>query len=161
MQIAKKVQKKLEEEGITVVMTREDEQGLYDDTASNKKRADMEKRVKLINEANPKITVSIHQNSFSDSSVRGPQVFYHTESEEGQQFATVMQEELWNVDMEHKRQIKANSSYYILKHTEMPTIIVECGFLSNSEEAHLLTEETYQETMAGAICMGIIKWLDK
>ena len=161
LQIAQKVKEKLEKEGVTVVMTREDDQGLYDDTVSNKKRADMEKRVALINETNPEVVVSIHQNSFSDSSVRGPQVFYHTESEAGQQFATAMQEELWLAAPEHKRQIKGNNSYYILKYTEAPTIIVECGFLSNEEEAKMLLEDSYQETMAQAICLGIIKWVDK
>lgn len=161
LKIAQKVKEKLEAEGITVVMTREDDEGLYDDTVSNKKRADMEKRVALINKTNPEVVVSIHQNSFSDPSVRGPQVFYFAESETGQQFATAMQEELWKVDTNYQRQIKANNSYYILKRTEVPTIIVECGFLSNEEEARLLSEDSYQETVANAICSGITKWVDK
>ncbi len=161
LQIAKKVQEILETNGIRVVMTREDDAGFYDDTVSNKKRADMEKRVELINETNPELVVSIHQNSFSQGTVRGPQVFYHTESEEGRQFATLMQEEFWQMDTEHRREIKANNSYYILKYTKMPTIIVECGFLSNSEEAKLLADAAYQEKVAQTICSGIIKWLDK
>lgn len=161
LQIAKKVQEKLEAEGITVVMTREDDKGFYGGTQPYKKLTDMKKRVALINETAPEVVVSIHQNSFSDGSVRGPQVFYYAESEQGEQFASVMQEELWNVDTEHKREIKANDNYYILKHTEVPTIIVECGFLSNYEEAKMLTEDSYQETVAQAIHSGIIKWLDK
>ena len=128
LQIAAKVQKLLEAEDITVVMTREDEQGLYDDTASNKKRADMEKRVQLINQTNSEVVVSIHQNSFSDATVRGPQVFYHIESEEGQQFARVMQEELWLAAPEHKRQIKGNNSYYILKYKKYPLLLWSVAF---------------------------------
>ena len=72
-----------------------------------------------------------------------------------------MQEELRTFDAENKRQAKENSTYYMLKRTEVPTIIVECGFLSNAEEAEKLKSEAYQEQVAQAICTGIIKWLDK
>lgn len=161
LQIAKKVQVNLEEEGIQVVMTRDDDQGLYDDTVSNKKLEDMKKRVALINEVKPHLVVSIHQNSYSDSSIKGAQVFYYEHSKEGEAVAGVMQEELRTLDSENKRQIKANDTYYLLKHTEVPTIIVECGFLSNPQEAEKLGTEDYQNQVAEAICTGVIKWLAK
>ena len=161
LQIAKKVQVNLEKEGIQVVMTRDDDQGLYDDTVSNKKLEDMKKRVALINEAKPHLVVSIHQNSYSDSSIKGAQVFYYEHSKEGEAVAGVMQEELRTLDSENKRQIKANDTYYLLKHTEVPTIIVECGFLSNPQEAEKLGTEDYQNQVAEAICTGVIKWLAK
>ncbi len=161
LQIAKKVKYNLEKAGVSVIMTREDDQGFYDNTASNKKVADMEKRVELINGTKPEVVVSIHQNSYSDGSVKGAQVFYYANSKEGEALATLMQEELRTFDSENTRQIKANDTYYMLRKTEVPTIIVECGFLSNAKEAEKLTQEDYQESVAQAICSGIIKWLDK
>lgn len=161
LEIAKRVQTQLEKEGIQVVMTREDDQGLYDDSVSNKKLEDMKKRVALINEVVPDLAVSIHQNSYSDSRIKGAQVFYYEHSKDGEEAAGVMQEELRTVDIENQRQIKANDTYYLLKHTEVPTIIVECGFLSNLQEAEKLGTEEYQEQVAKAICSGIIKWLAK
>lgn len=153
--IAKRVQVGLEKEGIQVVMTRKE------DVSEESKLGDMKKRVELINEIHPAITVSIHQNSYSDPSVRGAQVFYFTHSKASEEAASVMQEMLRAYDSENTRQIKANDIFYMLKKTEVPTIIVECGFLSNPTEAEKLTSEEYQQQMADAICKGIIKWLDK
>lgn len=153
--IAKRVQVGLEKEGIQVVMTRKE------DVSEESKLGDMKKRVELINEIHPAITVSIHQNSYSDPSVRGAQVFYFTHSKASEEAASVMQEMLRAYDSENTRQIKANAIFYMLKKTEVPTIIVECGFLSNPTEAEKLTSEEYQQQMADAICKGIIKWLDK
>lgn len=153
--IAKRVQVGLEKEGIQVVMTRKE------DVSEESKLSDMKKRVELINEIHPAITVSIHQNSYSDPSVRGAQVFYFTHSKASEEAASVMQEMLRAYDSENTRQIKANDIFYMLKKTEVPTIIVECGFLSNPTEAEKLTSEDYQQQMADAICKGIIKWLDK
>lgn len=161
LQIAKKVQMKLKEKGIHVVMTREDDTGFYDKAESNKKVADMKKRVALINETKPDIAVSIHQNSYHEGNVKGAQVFYYTHSKEGERAATVMQEELRSFDSNNKRQAKDNTTYYMLKKTEVPTIIVECGFLSNAEEAEKLTTEEYQNAVTEAICSGIIKYVDK
>lgn len=153
LQIAQKVKKHLEKNGIQVIMTRED------DVMEDTKLEDMKKRVALINEIKPAITVSIHQNSYSDASVKGAQVFYYAGSEVSKEVASLMQEELRKVDTENTRQIKSNSDFYMLKKTEVPTIIVECGFLSNPGEAEKLTSEEYQEEMAQAICNGIMVWL--
>ena len=154
LQIATKVKACLEEKGLEVVMTRED------DSMEDSKIADMKKRVNLINETKPAIVVSIHQNSYSDSSIKGAQVFYFTHSKVSQEAATLMQEELRKIDAENTRDIKDNSTFYMLKKTEVPTIIVECGFLSNPDEAEKLVTEDYQVEMAQAICTGINKWLE-
>ena len=153
LQIAQKVKTHLEKNGIQVIMTRED------DVMEDTKLEDMKKRVALINEIKPAITVSIHQNSYSDASVKGAQVFYYAGSEVSKGAASLMQEEMRKVDTENTRQIKSNSDFYMLKKTEVPTIIVECGFLSNPGEAEKLTSEEYQEEMAQAICNGIMVWL--
>jgi len=155
LQIAKKVKTHLEKNGIQVVMTRED------DVMEDTKLEDMKKRVALINKTKPAITVSIHQNSYSDSGIKGAQVFYYTGSEISKEAASLMQEELRKIDNENTRQIKGNNNFYMLKKTEVPTIIVECGFLSNPEEAEKLVSDEYQEEMAEAICSGILTWLSQ
>ena len=146
LSIALKVRQYLEAQGIRVVMTREDENGLYDSGASNKKVQDMKRRVALIEETAPAITVSIHQNSYPEEYVHGAQVFYYENSRDGQLLAQLLQSQLVEkLDPENHRQIKANDSYYLLKKTNIPIVIVECGFLSNQTEAKLLGQEEYQD----------------
>jgi len=160
LSIAKKVKVRLEENDITVIMTREKDAGLYSKSSDNKKVEDLKKRVNMINETQPALTVSIHQNSYSDTSVKGAQVFYYSHSKVSKVIAESMQEALRTVDESNKRQAKADSSYYMLKKTEVPTIIVECGFLSNAEDTARLNDEEYQDAMAAAICDGIIETLE-
>ena len=160
--IAEKVKKYLEANDIHVVMTREADEGLYDSGASNKKVQDMKKRIALIDETNPDVTVSIHQNSYPEEYVHGAQVFYYTGSISGQRLAESIQKQLVSkVDSENKRQVKANDSYYLLKKTGIPIVIVECGFLSNREEAEKLCDAEYQEQVAWAVHMGILQYLNE
>lgn len=161
LQIALKVKEKLENEQIKVIMTREDENGLSTDGASNHKIEDMKKRVEIINASEASIAVSIHQNSYTSEEVKGAQVFYFTHSEQGKQMAEIMQENFRLANPENKRQAKDNQTYYMLKKTKIPTIIVECGFLSNWEEAEKLTDDSYQEKTAQIICDGIMKILQQ
>lgn len=161
LQIAEYLKQYLEASNIEVVMTRESDAGLNDADASNKKVQDMKRRIELIDETVPAITVSIHQNSYPEEYVHGAQVFYYTGSKEGQALAQSIQEELAaKVDPENKRQVKANDSYYLLKKTGIPIVIVECGFLSNSAEAEKLCTEAYQKRVAWAIHMGILRYLN-
>lgn len=159
--IAEKLKKYLEANDVRVVMTREDDMGLYDAGASNKKVQDMKRRIAIIDETAPQITVSIHQNSYPEEYVHGAQVFFYTGSREGQELAESVQKQLVEkADPENRRQIKANDSYYLLKKTGVPIIIVECGFLSNREEAEKLCSDEYQEELAWAIHMGILQYLN-
>lgn len=157
--ISLKVKERLEKDGMEVVMTREKDVMLADEDASNKKLEDLNNRIRIINERQPAVAVSIHQNSYSDASVKGAQVFYFTHSDKGKQAAEAMQKELLEFDQENKRKIKANDTYYLLKKTEVPTVIVECGFLSCPEEEALLTDEAYQKKLAEAIAKGIESWV--
>lgn len=158
--IAKKVKAYLMAEDIDVIMTRETEAGLYDASASNKKVQDMKRRIALIEEASPAVTVSIHQNSYPEEYVHGAQVFYYSESREGKDLAEKIQARLIDgADPDNKRQAKANSSYYLLRKTKIPIVIVECGFLSNGEEAEKLCSEEYQDEIAWEICTGILQYL--
>jgi len=159
--IAEELKACLEEAGIRVVMTRSDAGGLYQESDENKKQADMRARCAIIDEAGAELTVSIHQNSYPAESVRGPQVFYHAQSSEGQKAAACLQEALnQELSITRPREIKANNTYYILKKTKTPVVIAECGFLSNYEEAEKLTTKDYQKQVAHALCSGILAYLE-
>ncbi len=160
LQIAQRLKKLLEEENIEVILTRESDAGLYDAGTDNKKVQDMRRRCEIIKEAMPVFTVSIHQNSYPQEEISGAQCFYFGQSEEGKELAETIQESLKErLDKENHREAKANESYYLLKKTPTPTVIVECGFLSNSKEAALLMTEDYQQEVAWAIYMGIMQYL--
>lgn len=160
LEIAKRVKKLLEKKGVNVIMTREEDRSLGDGTKGSQKVQDMRERVKLINNNKPELTVSIHQNSFHEADVHGAQVFYFKHSTEGEKDANIMQEILRTVDKGNTKQPKADDTYYLLKKTETPIIIIECGFLSNPEEAEKLTTKEYQKEMAQAITDGIIACLE-
>ncbi len=162
LQVAERLKLLLEANDIEVVMTRESDEGLNDANASNKKVQDMKRRIELIEETAPALTVSIHQNSYPEEYVHGAQVFYYTGSREGRQLAEMIQNQLVEkADPENKRQVKANDSYYLLKKTGVPIVIVECGFLSNSAEAEKLCTPEYQDRIAWAIHMGILQYLNR
>lgn len=160
LQIAYKLKKFLEAEDVKVIMTREDEKGLYDENASNKKVQDMKRRMAAIEEADPVLVVSIHQNSYHEEYVKGAQVFYYQTSAKSKELAEIVQEQLRVLDEENTRQAKGNDSYYLLKKTSKPIVIVECGFLSNREEAEKLITPFYQEKMAWNIHLGIMKYVN-
>ena len=159
LSIARKLRTRLEQNGFRVVMTRETDDGLYSENARNKKREDMAARVRMISEANPIFVVSIHQNSFPDASCRGAQLFYYKDSEESKKLAEVLQKKFPEVLQDgNTRQAKANSDYYLLRKTECPVVIAECGFLSNADEEALLASDAYQEKVAEALCLGILQY---
>lgn len=160
LKIGKLLKKRLEKKGYEIVMTREKDEMLDGEGSDNKKVQDMKARVALINKTAPAIAVSVHQNSYHEPDVSGAQVFYYSHSADGENAAKIMQEALLKVDADNKRQAKANDSYYLLKRTEVPAIIVECGFLSNPSEAELLSDEDYQKKIADAITEGVEKYLE-
>jgi N-acetylmuramoyl-L-alanine amidase CwlD len=155
LSISKKTKKYLEKKGIRVVMTRDKDESLAEGENGNRKVQDMKVRVKRINDTKPDLAVSIHQNSYHEESIHGAQVFYYEHSESGEKDARILQEALLAVDPDNTRQVKANTTYYLLKRTEVPILIVECGFLSNQEEAEKLASEDYQKEIAKAIANGI------
>lgn len=158
---AQKLKPLLEQEGYEVLLTREDENGLCDPGSTNQKARDMQLRVEMIRELAPDITVSIHQNSYPDPSVRGPQIFYFEHSAEGEKLASSIQEAMnQELEISRPRVPKGNTSYYILKRSESVTVIVECGFLSCPQEEELLQQEDYQNRAAAAVAHGILQYLE-
>ena len=155
LKIALNIKSYLEKENIEVFMTRTSDERLSDTQVG-----DLKERVRLMNEKNPVLAVSIHQNSYQDESVRGAQVFYYTDSRDGEEAAGYIQKALSALDPESAKERKANNTYYLLKKTEVPVVIAECGFLSNYEEAEKLSEEAYQEEVAAAVSDGILEYID-
>ena len=160
LDIAMKLKGILEKKGLAVVMTREEDKGLYENGTKNMKAQDLQNRIEQIRKYEPVLSVSIHQNSYQDSSVCGPQVFYYEDSVRGKNLAEFIQEEL-NLGLKVKRPrvAKGNKTYYLLKRSESVLNIVECGFLTNPEEAGLLCKEEYQNKIVEAIVKGIEQYL--
>lgn len=161
LSIVKKLQQLLEEKGFSVHLTRETDALLGPANSTSKKKDDMIARIEMITNLNPFFTISIHQNSFTDASSSGPQVFYYKDSVESATMAQVIQDVL-NTQLapSKKRSPQANANYYLLTRTPSPTVIVECGFLSNPSEADLLISEEYQERIAEAIFIGILSYYE-
>lgn len=155
--IASKLSTFLEEGGAVIRNTR-----IEDSSLSESKRQDLKSRAEIANNSKADIFVSIHQNSFPKSSVKGAQVFYYKGSEEGKKLAGFIQSRLKEVvDIDNSRIAKANDSYYVLKQIKIPSVIVECGFLSNGVEHNKLMRSEYQEKLAWAIYMGILDYFNE
>jgi len=162
LSIAFKLKNLLEQNDIVVIMTREEDIGLYSETDTNKKNADLNHRVDLIHNGGADLAISIHQNSFGEEYVKGAQVFYYAQSAQGKKLAEITQTQLIETiaDGNH-RKAKANDNYYMLKKTTCPFVIVECGYLSNIKEAELLTDDEYQEKMAWGIHLAILQFINE
>lgn len=162
LQIAERLKQYLEQSDIKVVMTRENDSGLYGKEDKRKKMADMEKRCQIAEESGADLVVSIHQNSYHEENVSGGQVFYYKDSEKGKKLAEILQKRFdYVLGEENRRSAKANGNYYLLLHVKCPIVIVECGFLSNRKEAARLSEGEYQDKLAWTIHMGIMEYLNK
>lgn len=158
--IAKMLKTHLEKEGYYVEMTRTEDTGLYQEGSRNKKAQDMQNRVAFIAEKTPLLTVSIHQNSYPDPSVKGPQVFYYADSAEGEKLADCIQRQMnERLETENPREAKGNTSYYLLKKSSGVLNIIECGFMTNPQEAASLQDKGYQQKVVEAVGAGITDYL--
>lgn len=159
--VSMKLKEALENQGFTVVMTRQEDKGLYEEGTRNKKVQDMQNRIEIMEKAKPILAVSIHQNSYTEESVKGPQVFYYETSAEGQKLAVNIQSALnTELSTERPRKEKGNTSYFLLKKSPCVLNIVECGFLTNKKEAELLQTEEYQQKIVGAVVKGIVQYME-
>ncbi len=154
----------LEQSGAEVIVTRPDDNGVYDaesKTIRQKKRSDLANREKIIKQSDSDLFVSIHMNKFSDSKYSGPQVFYSANNRESKPLAEALQKSLIAIlEPISQREIKqAGKDIYLLSKVEIPAALVECGFLSNDREEKLLIDEAYQKKVAWAIYCGIVSYL--
>ena len=164
LKIALNLQKLLEQSGANVILTRSDENAIYDldkKTLREKKVSDIKNRVKIGNNSSADIFVSIHLNKIPQNQYSGWQTFYKDGNEQGKELATSIQNNLnETIQKENKRVPMKISNVYIIKQVEIPTAIVECGFLSNPEEEQILQQEIYQEKLAWGIYNGIIEYFN-
>ena len=161
--IAEKARKMLTLLGYRVVMTRETDTLLADENAKTvrqQKRSDLENRLKIMAGTPGAVGVSIHQNHFSQSYVHGAQVFYG-KAEGSERLAELIQKNIaGHLQTDNRRRIKeADSSLYILcNNTGNPAVMVECGFLSNPQDAENLQREQYQGTLAFLIAASLMEY---
>ncbi len=162
LSITLKVQKLLEQSGCNVILTRSDENAIYDldkQTLRQKKISDIKNRVKIGNDSSADIFVSIHLNKIPQSQYYGWQTFFKNGNEQSKKLATCLQNSLnESIQKENKRVPLKIDNVYIIKNVEIPTSIVECGFLSNPEEEQQLLQEEYQDRLAWGIYTGIIQY---
>lgn len=145
--------------GFNCVMTRTTEAGLYGTTEKGFKARDMQKRKEIITESNADMVISVHQNYCPLPSKRGGTVFFDKTSETGQKLALSIQTELNALPECVKPNEALHGDYYMLKCTQSPSVIVECGFLSNAEDDALLNTEEYRKAVAYAIFKGAVCYL--
>lgn len=156
--IAKNLKNYLEQSGATVYMTRYEDVDLAGGATDHKKRADMNTRMKILKDSGAQLLVSIHQNSYTDSQYWGPQVFYKSGDPASEEYALAIQHQLNTYTApECTRVVKTGESYYILKNSQVPAVLVECGFITNSKEEELLSDPEYQRKAALSIYQGIIE----
>lgn len=164
LKIALKLRKLIEQGGGTAIMIREDDTGLYTEGGNGRetrKSEDLKNRHTLINSCGADIFISIHMNSFPQTQYYGAQTFYLKNDERSRKLAEQIQQELIRVlDRGNTRKAKPTDTVYLLKNNSMPGALIECGFLSNPEEEHLLADENYQEKVAWSIFAGIVKYLE-
>lgn len=166
LQIALKLRDMLRASGIEVKMIRESDISIYDTasgTIRERKVSDLKNRVEIVNSNKNHILVSIHQNKFEQSKYSGAQMFYSTNNNKSQVLAESIRKSITGlIQPDNKRELKkGGSDIYLLNNAEVPAVIVECGFISNEEEAKNLSDEEYQKKMAFAIYCGILEYKNK
>lgn len=144
--------------GFSAVLTRKSQAGLYGVPTKGFKRRDMQSRRDVIISSGADIVISVHQNFYSDSSRRGAQVFFDNDSESGKKLAVCIQNSLNSMENATRAVGPLVGDYYMLKCTESPSVIVECGFLSNQADEELLVTEQYRKEIAYAIFAGAVSY---
>ena len=158
--ITQMVEEKLRLQGFNVIMTRPNEQDLASEYATNRKKEDLARRVEILNNNENAIAISIHANAIGNTRWSGAQVFYDAKSFENKELATHIMNALRNNIEGLTREQRPISNIYILRNSQIPTALVEVGFLSNPTEAHLLTNANYQQLIAYAFFEGILSYIE-
>lgn len=162
LEIARRLQEYIEESGGVAILTRSEDVSTADKNRSKdltQKKSDLMERKKAIEKYNVDVFVSIHMNKFSQDKYHGAQVFYPSDSSESKKLGELMQETLREtLDKDNNRKAKADNSIYVLKDNEVPSVLIECGFLSNEEEAAKFKMPEYRQKVAWAIYLGLTKY---
>ena len=161
MAVAQKTALLLEDLGATVVFTRSSDYALCDDVrpqGKTKKRQDMERRIQLIKDENCTMVISIHMNEFRNRSQSGPIVYFRKGKDEGRLLAGIMQQALIDGLAPKRKRVAQSEEFYILL-LDIPSVLVECGFISNPAEEKLLLSEEYQKKIAKSITAGVVEYV--
>jgi len=153
------LEKMFKDVGVTCVLTRRNNKGLYDEGAKSLKKSDMQKRKQIIDNARPNAVVSIHMNSFPLASARGAQAFYKLDSKIGEDLAVCVQKQLCSTLKNTNKKAQVGD-YYLVNCTDYPSVLVECGFVSNKEEEKLLQEKSYEKKLCYAIMCGVLDFFN-
>ena len=160
LEVTRMVEEHLRLQGFNVILTREGDEDLASPHARNRKREDLSRRVEILNTTEDAIAISIHANAITNSRWSGAQTFYDPSSLENRELATALMMGL-RANLDGLDRIERPiSNLYILRHSTIPTALVEIGFLSNPEEARLLADEDYQRLIAYAIFEGILLYIE-
>ena len=164
LSITLKLQKLLEQSGAKVILTRSDDNGIYEvdkNSIREKKISDMKNRVYIGNNSDADIYVSIHMNYYTDSQYSGLQTIYQSKNEESKKLATFIQQALTENIGKNNRVPMAIKGAYIMDKVKIPSVIVECGFLSNKSEEEKLKTDDYQAKLAWGIYVGLQKYFEE
>lgn len=162
LDISLRLGKVLESKGCKVILTRETDKDYFLPgfvKGRMAKRAELNQRIQIASESNADLFISIHANSFPQRNSYGMETYYHLKSSSGKALAEVIHEQLTQVQPDNKRTAKAGD-YYLINQAEMPSVIVEVGFISNPRERKLLSSDDYRNQVANAIGTGVEKYFD-
>lgn len=158
LQYALTLQKILQKYNFNIVMTRTTLNGLYSQFADNKKIDDMNNRKQIVYDSNADLIISLHMNSFPLTSAKGAQVFYKLDDKPSQVLASSIQD-IFLQTLPNARKTASVGDYFMLNEFSIPSVIVECGYLSNPEEEELLISQNYRQLVCYSIFIGILKFL--
>lgn len=153
--ISLKLERVLTKYGAIVILTRTGDYDLSSPNVSLRKKSDFDNRIKLINNNNVDLYLSIHQNYLNDFDYYGPQVFYNNDNYD---LAKIIQEFLNRISDAKRETKKIPSSTYMYSKLKVKGVLIECGFISNAQERLKLTTDEYQEIVANAIGDGVINY---
>lgn len=164
LSILLKLRDMLKVSGYDVIVTRDSDRSIHDigiTGLGNQKKSDMENRLKIINSCDNAVFISIHQNQFTDPKYSGAQTFYYVENPESYELAETMREAFLRLQPANQRETKpVTNELYLLKNSKHPSVMVECGFLSNPDEASLLESDVYRSEVAFTIMTGICEYIN-
>ncbi len=158
LKISKKLEEKLASLGAIVYMTRYGDYDLSVNNTINRKRSDLSRRGNIINRSDCDLFLSIHLNAEETGIWRGAEVYYDDINKENETIAKIMQEQMKKY-LGSKRSVKKTDDLYLQKRIERPGVLIEAGFLSNSSDRYLLTQDTYQNKIATAITEGVLEYI--
>lgn len=159
LEISKKLEEKLLQLGAIVYLTRYDDYDLSVTNTINRKRSDLSRRGNIINKSDCDLFLSIHLNAEDTSSWRGAQVFYDDTNEKNEAIAKIFQEQ-FKKDLHTNRKYKKVDELYLQKRINRPGVLLEVGFLSNSNDRYLLKQDTYQQKIVTSISNGVLKYFN-